>query len=94
MQPSSGRRAAGGHATGQGRPVLQGRQAPSIKPAGKLLVSDGKDVYYYNADANRVEHVRTKEAEDMRAPLAFLIGKLRREAVSQPVKLVSLVLGA
>jgi outer membrane lipoprotein carrier protein len=46
------------------------------KPAGKLLVSDGKDIYYYNADANRVEHVKTKEAEDMRAPLAFLMGKL------------------
>ena len=46
------------------------------KPAGKLLVSDGKDIWYYNADANRVEKMRVKEAEDMRAPLAFLIGRL------------------
>jgi outer membrane lipoprotein carrier protein len=46
------------------------------KPSGKLLVSDGKDAYYYNADANRVEHVRTRDAEDMRAPFAFLMGKL------------------
>ena len=46
------------------------------KPSGKLLVSDGKDIYYYNADSNRVEHVRSKEAEDMRAPLGFLMGKL------------------
>ena len=46
------------------------------KPAGKLLVSDGKDVYYYNKDSNRAERMRVKDAEDMRAPLAFLIGRL------------------
>lgn len=46
------------------------------KPAGKLLVSDGKDIYYYNADSNRAERMRVKDAEDMRAPLAFLVGRL------------------
>ena len=46
------------------------------KPAGKLFVSDGKDVYYYSPAANRVEKLRIKEADDMRAPLAFLLGKL------------------
>jgi outer membrane lipoprotein carrier protein len=46
------------------------------KPAGKLFVSDGKDVYYYSPTANRVEKLKMKEAEDMRAPLAFLLGKL------------------
>ena len=46
------------------------------KPAGKLFVSDGKDVYYFNADFNRAERMRVKDAEDMRAPLAFLIGRL------------------
>jgi outer membrane lipoprotein carrier protein len=46
------------------------------KPAGKLFVSDGKDVYSYSSKANRVEKLRLKEAEDMRAPLAFLLGKL------------------
>ena len=46
------------------------------KPAGKLLVSDGKDIYYYNAEANRAERMRVKDAEDMRAPLAFLVGRL------------------
>jgi outer membrane lipoprotein carrier protein len=45
-------------------------------PAGKLFVSDGKDVYLYLPDANRVEHSRFKESEDFRAPLAFLLGKL------------------
>ena len=46
------------------------------KPAGKLFVSDGKDVYYYNAEFNRAERMKVKDAEDMRAPLAFLVGRL------------------
>jgi outer membrane lipoprotein carrier protein len=45
-------------------------------PAGKLFVSDGKDVYLYNPDAHRVEKTKLKASEDMRAPLAFLLGKL------------------
>jgi outer membrane lipoprotein carrier protein len=45
-------------------------------PAGKLFVSDGKDVYLYLPDAKRVEHSKFKETEDFRAPLAFLLGKL------------------
>ena len=46
------------------------------KPSGKLVVSDGKDIYYYNADSNRAERMRVKDAEDMRTPLAFLVGRL------------------
>jgi outer membrane lipoprotein carrier protein len=45
-------------------------------PAGKLFVSDGKDVYLYTPDANRVEKTRLKDSEDVHAPLAFLLGKL------------------
>jgi outer membrane lipoprotein carrier protein len=45
-------------------------------PAGKLFVSDGKDVYLYLPDANRVQHSKFKESEDWRAPLGFLLGKL------------------
>ena len=45
-------------------------------PPGKLFLSDGKDVYLYSPEANRVERMRLKESEDMRAPLAFLLGKL------------------
>jgi outer membrane lipoprotein carrier protein len=45
-------------------------------PAGKLFVSDGKDVYLYLPDAKRVEHSKFKESDDLRAPLAFLLGKL------------------
>ncbi len=45
-------------------------------PAGKLFVSDGKDVYLYTPDAHRVEKTKLKASDDMRAPLAFLLGKL------------------
>lgn len=46
------------------------------KPAGKLFVSDGKEVYFYNPVTNRAEKTKLRETEDMRAPLAFLLGKL------------------
>ena len=39
-------------------------------------MSDGKDVYLYTPEGKRVEKMRLKESEDMRAPLAFLLGKL------------------
>jgi outer membrane lipoprotein carrier protein len=58
-------------------------------PAGKLFVSDGKFVYYYSPDENRAEKMKLKETEDMRAPLAFLLGRLQfqndfREFRTQP----------
>jgi outer membrane lipoprotein carrier protein len=45
-------------------------------PAGKLFLSDGKDVYLYTPDNKRVEQTKLKETEDMHAPMAFLLGKL------------------
>ncbi len=45
-------------------------------PAGKIFLSDGKQVYYYNAANNRAEKMKLRETEDMRAPLAFLLGRL------------------
>lgn len=46
------------------------------QPAGKLFVSDGKDVYFYVPADKRVEKTKLSESEDLRAPLAFLLGKL------------------
>ncbi len=46
------------------------------QPPGKLFLSDGKDVYLYTPDDHKAEKGRLKESEDMRAPLAFLLGKL------------------
>jgi outer membrane lipoprotein carrier protein len=45
-------------------------------PPGKLFVSDGKDVYLYTPEGNRVEKTKLKASDDMRAPMAFLLGKL------------------
>jgi outer membrane lipoprotein carrier protein len=45
-------------------------------PAGKLFVSDGKFIYSYIPLENRAEKNKLKETEDMRAPLAFLLGQL------------------
>jgi outer membrane lipoprotein carrier protein len=46
------------------------------EPAGKLFISDGQSVYLYTAADNRVERAKLKASDDMRAPLAFLLGKL------------------
>jgi outer membrane lipoprotein carrier protein len=46
------------------------------QPAGKLFISDGKDVYLYDAETRRAEKSKLKESEDLRAPLAFLLGKI------------------
>jgi outer membrane lipoprotein carrier protein len=46
------------------------------EPAGKLFISDGKNVYFYSPDANRAEKMSLKATDDMRAPMAFLLGKL------------------
>lgn len=46
------------------------------KPAGKLFVSNGDDYWYYSEVNRRAEKMKLKEAADMQAPLAFLIGRL------------------
>jgi outer membrane lipoprotein carrier protein len=45
-------------------------------PAGKLFISDGKEVLLYTPDDRTAQKSKLKESEDMRAPLAFLLGKL------------------
>jgi outer membrane lipoprotein carrier protein len=46
------------------------------EPPGKLFLSDGKNVYLYTPESHRVEKEPLKASDDMRAPLAFLLGKL------------------
>jgi len=48
-------------------------------PAGKLFGSDGKFAYAYFPDEKRFERSSLKGTEDMKAPLAFLLGKLQFE---------------
>ena len=51
------------------------------EPSGKLFISDGKNVFLFTAGDNRVEKWKLKDTEDLRAPLAFLLGRmdLRKE---------------
>lgn len=46
------------------------------QPAGKLFLSDGKNVWLYTPSTKRVDKAPLTATEDMRAPLAFLLGKL------------------
>jgi outer membrane lipoprotein carrier protein len=46
------------------------------QPQGKLFISDGKFLWLYVPADNRAEKMKLQESEDMRAPLAFLLGKL------------------
>ena len=48
-------------------------------PAGKLFLTDGKNVYLYTPINKEVEKFKMRESEDMRVPLAFLLGKLNFE---------------
>lgn len=45
-------------------------------PAGKIFLSDGKEVFQYTPADGQATKNKLKESEDMRAPLAFLLGKL------------------
>jgi len=49
------------------------------QPKGKLFVGDGKYLWLYNPDENKAERMKMQESEDMRVPLAFLLGKLNFE---------------
>ena len=45
-------------------------------PAGKVFLSDGKSVLLYTPGNHQLVKSKLKESEDLRAPLAFLLGKL------------------
>jgi outer membrane lipoprotein carrier protein len=55
-------------------------------PAGKLFLSDGKNLYLYTPSNKRVEKMKLKESEDMRVPLAFLLGKLNFQKEFQDIE--------
>jgi outer membrane lipoprotein carrier protein len=42
--------------------------------SGQLFVSDAKFIYSYYPDEHRAEKMSMKESDDMKAPLAFLLG--------------------
>jgi len=48
-------------------------------PSGKLFLSDGKFAYVIVPDSPRVQKTKVKESDDLRTPLAFLLGRLHFE---------------
>jgi outer membrane lipoprotein carrier protein len=46
------------------------------QPQGKLFISDGKSLWLYTPDDKHAQKMPLKNTEDLRAPLAFLLGKL------------------
>ena len=45
-------------------------------PPHKWFLSDGKNLFLYTPDDHKVERSKMKDTEDIRAPLAFLLGRL------------------
>jgi len=83
--------------TPQGRPkrsesgTLQLRKPLRMRweydnPKGKIFIGDGKYLWLYNADENKAEKMKLQASDDMRAPLAFLLGKLNFEKEFRNVK--------
>lgn len=48
-------------------------------PSGKLFVSDGKQAWFYVAGEQQVRKTEVKKLDDLRSPLAFLLGKTKLE---------------
>jgi outer membrane lipoprotein carrier protein len=49
------------------------------QPAGKLFVLDGKYGYFYSPGDSEVQRVPVKKLDDMRSPLALLLGHAKLE---------------
>ena len=56
-------------------------------PRDKLFVSDGRDVWFYVPDNRQARKTAAKKLEDVRSPLAFLLGKTRLEKELQGLSL-------
>ena len=56
-------------------------------PRDKLFVSDGRDAWFYVPDNRQARKTTAKKLEDVRSPLAFLLGKARLEKELQGLSL-------
>src|ERR1700726_4086849 len=61
-------------------------------PKDKLFVSDGKDAWFYVPDDRQARRTAAKKLEDVRSPLAFMLGKTKLEKELQGLSLASDVL--
>jgi outer membrane lipoprotein carrier protein len=48
-------------------------------PRDKLFLSDGKDAWFYVPGERQVQRTAVKKLDDLRSPLAFLLGKTKLE---------------
>jgi outer membrane lipoprotein carrier protein len=56
-------------------------------PKDKLFVSDGRDAWFYVPDDRQARKMSAKKLEDIRSPLAFLLGKTKLEKELQGLSL-------
>jgi len=56
-------------------------------PRVKLFVSDGKDVWFYVPDDRQARRTDARKLDDLRSPLAFLLGKRKLEKELQGLSL-------
>jgi outer membrane lipoprotein carrier protein len=56
-------------------------------PKDKLFVSDGKDAWFYVPDDRQARKTSAKKLEDVRSPLAFMLGKTKLEKELQGLSL-------
>jgi outer membrane lipoprotein carrier protein len=58
-------------------------------PREKLFVSDGKDAWFYVPDDRQARRTEARKLDDIRSPLAFLLGKSKLEKELQGLSLAS-----
>jgi outer membrane lipoprotein carrier protein len=58
-------------------------------PREKLFLSDGKDAWFYVPGERQVRRAAVKKLDDLRSPLAFLLGKTKLEKELQALSLAS-----
>jgi outer membrane lipoprotein carrier protein len=58
-------------------------------PKQKLFVSNGKDAWFYVPDDRQARKTSAKKLEDIRSPLAFLLGKTKLEKELHGLSLAS-----
>jgi outer membrane lipoprotein carrier protein len=56
-------------------------------PRDKLFLSDGKDAWFYVPGERQVRRTPVKKLDDLRSPLAFLLGKTKLEKELQALSL-------
>ena len=56
-------------------------------PKEKLFISNGKDAWFYVPDDRQARRTEAKKLEDIRSPLAFLLGKTKLEKELQGLSL-------